>query len=324
MWGHHQHIAHYYGLPLHVHYPYNVPLIHAQFPPVYRNEEILGSTGQLNFPENLQCANIVPQPFAAPQISLMEVPGFLDSQDIEVIEEIVKLDDTPVPQSPQKEICEASYMRDVVMSKSPLMPQIEDAVGELTEPENVDLLRAEAMQCGIRHVDDILLEALRVLSVDPSLRKLQAALDAEAEILYSQTKEHQPNLIKEAKEARNNAATDKKNQKLSKVIKSSPKCTTGSERKMRKVIKVESDSCTSKEAGVRLDPKRKKREKTSPTSQKLLKQWLFAHSYHPYPNDEEKSELCYQTNLTLQQLNNWFINARRRILPSFVYQMKSK
>jgi hypothetical protein len=43
-----------------------------------------------------------------------------------------------------------------------------------------------------------------------------------------------------------------------------------------------------------------------------LKQWLFDHFQHPYPTDEEKSELAIQTKLNLTQVNNWFINARRR------------
>ena len=37
--------------------------------------------------------------------------------------------------------------------------------------------------------------------------------------------------------------------------------------------------------------------------------------FHPYPSEEEKAMLCQQTNLTLNQINNWFTNARRRLLP---------
>lgn len=47
-----------------------------------------------------------------------------------------------------------------------------------------------------------------------------------------------------------------------------------------------------------------------------LRAWLHAHVHHPYPTDEEKSELMNQTGLTLNQISNWFINARRRQLPA--------
>ncbi|OAD71272.1 Homeodomain-like DNA binding domain-containing transcription factor, partial [Phycomyces blakesleeanus NRRL 1555(-)] len=44
----------------------------------------------------------------------------------------------------------------------------------------------------------------------------------------------------------------------------------------------------------------------------ILKQWLTDHCNHPYPTEEEKVELRTRTNLTLNQISNWFINARRR------------
>nr|CAH8832492.1 unnamed protein product [Trichobilharzia regenti] len=46
----------------------------------------------------------------------------------------------------------------------------------------------------------------------------------------------------------------------------------------------------------------------------IMKQWLFQHLVHPYPTEDEKRQIASQTNLTLLQVNNWFINARRRIL----------
>jgi hypothetical protein len=47
----------------------------------------------------------------------------------------------------------------------------------------------------------------------------------------------------------------------------------------------------------------------------LLKEWLAKHKKHPYPTEEEKLLLAKETKLSLQQISNWFINARRRHLP---------
>ncbi len=44
----------------------------------------------------------------------------------------------------------------------------------------------------------------------------------------------------------------------------------------------------------------------------LLRAWIDAHSDHPFPNDDEKDMLVLQTGLTFEQLQDWFINARRR------------
>ncbi|RCI03652.1 Homeobox protein 9 [Rhizopus stolonifer] len=54
----------------------------------------------------------------------------------------------------------------------------------------------------------------------------------------------------------------------------------------------------------------------------ILKQWLIDHHKHPYPTEEEKRALGLKTDLTLNQISNWFINARRRILPFILSQKK--
>uniref|UniRef100_A0A182FG10 Uncharacterized protein n=1 Tax=Anopheles albimanus TaxID=7167 RepID=A0A182FG10_ANOAL len=46
----------------------------------------------------------------------------------------------------------------------------------------------------------------------------------------------------------------------------------------------------------------------------VMRAWLFQHLVHPYPTEDEKRAIAAQTSLTLLQVNNWFINARRRIL----------
>ncbi|KAK7424559.1 hypothetical protein QQZ08_008569 [Neonectria magnoliae] len=43
-----------------------------------------------------------------------------------------------------------------------------------------------------------------------------------------------------------------------------------------------------------------------------LRNWVSAHSAHPFPNDEEKEILQRQTGLSKTQIQNWLVNARRR------------
>ncbi|KAI8878283.1 hypothetical protein K501DRAFT_258851 [Backusella circina FSU 941] len=46
----------------------------------------------------------------------------------------------------------------------------------------------------------------------------------------------------------------------------------------------------------------------------FLKRWLILHKKHPYPTEREKQRLADETGLMVNQISNWFINARRRIL----------
>lgn len=47
----------------------------------------------------------------------------------------------------------------------------------------------------------------------------------------------------------------------------------------------------------------------------VLRTWLNNHLSHPYPSEDDKLQLMNQTGLSLVQVSNWFINARRRSLP---------
>ncbi|KAK1296683.1 Homeobox protein knotted-1-like 3 [Acorus calamus] len=44
----------------------------------------------------------------------------------------------------------------------------------------------------------------------------------------------------------------------------------------------------------------------------VLKQWWQQHSKWPYPTEEDKAKLVEETGLQLKQINNWFINQRKR------------
>jgi hypothetical protein len=63
-------------------------------------------------------------------------------------------------------------------------------------------------------------------------------------------------------------------------------------------------------------PRRKSTRKSNHPQEAvlLLKEWLLNNRGDPYPKPHEKANLCKQTGLTVTQLNDWFVNGRRRIL----------
>jgi len=52
--------------------------------------------------------------------------------------------------------------------------------------------------------------------------------------------------------------------------------------------------------------------------------WLRQHEDNPYPNDDEKESLIASTHLTMNQINYWFTNARRRLLPKWILQRQTE
>jgi hypothetical protein len=45
----------------------------------------------------------------------------------------------------------------------------------------------------------------------------------------------------------------------------------------------------------------------------ILKEWLRQNKFFPYPTSEQKLELSKQTNMTQQQINNWFKYSRKKL-----------
>lgn len=66
--------------------------------------------------------------------------------------------------------------------------------------------------------------------------------------------------------------------------------------------------------------RQKKRGIFSKTATNILRAWLFQHLQHPYPSEDQKKQLGAETGLTILQVNNWFINARRRIVQPMIDQ----
>ncbi|KAI7869145.1 homeobox KN domain-containing protein [Spinellus fusiger] len=81
---------------------------------------------------------------------------------------------------------------------------------------------------------------------------------------------------------------------------------------------------TSVDPPVPIDALRRRRGNLPKPVTAILKQWLFNHYDNPYPSEDEKGVLRDLTHLTLSQISNWFINARRRLLPHIIAHRESK
>lgn len=57
---------------------------------------------------------------------------------------------------------------------------------------------------------------------------------------------------------------------------------------------------------------RKRQAGKLPGDISALKKWWSAHSRWPYPTEEDKRKLMEETGLEMRQINNWFINHRKR------------
>ncbi|KAL1971608.1 hypothetical protein VTN31DRAFT_2229 [Thermomyces dupontii] len=56
----------------------------------------------------------------------------------------------------------------------------------------------------------------------------------------------------------------------------------------------------------------------------ILRAWFHEHLDHPYPTEEDKQMFMSRTGLSISQISNWFINARRRQLPALRNQLRNQ
>ncbi|KAJ4955105.1 hypothetical protein NE237_011888 [Protea cynaroides] len=84
--------------------------------------------------------------------------------------------------------------------------------------------------------------------------------------------------------------------------------------RVRQELKIElKQGFRSKIEDVREEILRKRRAGKLPgDTTSLLKNWWIEHSKWPYPTEDDKAKLVEETGLQLKQINNWFINQRKR------------
>lgn len=76
------------------------------------------------------------------------------------------------------------------------------------------------------------------------------------------------------------------------------------------------DTCESRKVSTKRTI-RTKRANYPKTVTNILRAWLERNLVNPYPTEDTKKILGKETGLDMTQINNWFINARRRVLPNW-------
>ena len=69
--------------------------------------------------------------------------------------------------------------------------------------------------------------------------------------------------------------------------------------------------------------RKRQRANLSRQATNVLRLWLHDNFTHPYPNDKQKASLISSCNISMAQLNNWFINTRVRYWKPLVEQLFS-
>lgn len=74
-----------------------------------------------------------------------------------------------------------------------------------------------------------------------------------------------------------------------------------------------------KEKKIKKEHRRKgKNSKIALESTSIMQKWLLENFHDPYPTQVKKQEMARESKLTVYQVNNWFINARERVIKRFL------
>ncbi|KAI6247125.1 Homeobox protein homothorax [Erysiphe necator] len=76
--------------------------------------------------------------------------------------------------------------------------------------------------------------------------------------------------------------------------------------------------------GARENKPRKRRGNLPKDTTDKLRTWFLNHLEHPYPTEDEKQQLMDSTGLQMNQISNWYINARRRQLPAITANARAE
>ena len=229
-----------------------------------------------------------------------------------------------------------SLQHDVLLSSHPLLPHLQELLqGNKEHPLFVNPNLASGLTCGVSEVDDTLLQAVaqavnlcrgaeacaQVRRIDQEsgrfvgdtrafCQKLLA--DTSVDLPSVSTSVDLPSVVSTSVDLPSVSTPNQADENVNTLNTSHIEDDlTSLDRKPHKPL----PKPIQKES---VPLKKRKRTVISQKSTQILKLWLFDHSNNPYPDDDEKDELCLRTNLTIYQLNLWFANARKRILRPYL------
>ena len=225
-----------------------------------------------------------------------------------------------------------NYSEKDVLLNHPLLPLLTNILihGMQDPMNNVSTgITADSVNfCDVPKADEVMINALVTTNAffeEKHVKKVMKDIDDECESISSQMSAFCQDLLKKSPQKMSVTCISKENDfdTVSDEQKENIEATNNvSDQEFKEDASVSSNKLTEQTKTTKTSNKKpklksahkKKRVHIPVHIAQQLRQWLLLHAHYPYPDDDEKDELCLQTGLSHTQLNNWFINARRRIL----------